>query len=94
MESSPSLTIGLQAFQQAKQLVTNLASDIHSTSVATKGNAHIGNDVSVNDNSIRKLPELNLSLVNLRVVEHHAKASSEIIKNAVQAFGTLLDIRA
>jgi hypothetical protein len=94
MKSSSSLITGLQAFQRAKQSVTNLASDIHSTKVTTKGNAHIGNDVSVNGNSMRKVPELNPSLVNLRVAEHHAKASSEIIKNAIQALGTLLDIRA
>ena len=94
MGYSPSLTTGLQAFQQAKQSVTNLASDTHSTKVTTKGNVHIGNDVSVNGNSMRKIPEFNSSFVQLKVAQHHAKGSSEIIKNAVQVLGTLVDIRA
>ena len=43
---------------------------------------------------MQEVPELNQSIVNLKVAEYQAKASSEVIKSADDALGTLLDVTA
>ena len=40
------------------------------------------------------MPDLNQAIVNLKVAEFQAKASTEVIRSADDSLGTLLDVTA
>jgi len=42
---------------------------------------------------LSQLPDINQSIVDLKVAEFQAKASTEVIKTADENLGTLLDVR-
>ncbi|MGB0938559.1 MAG: hypothetical protein ACPGTQ_13950 [Colwellia sp.] len=52
------------------------------------------NDLSSSDSSSSQLNEISQALVDLKVAEHQAKASAEVIKSADESLGTLLDVTA
>ena len=60
--------------------------------LATKKN-EVNTEVN-NQNNTSELPDLNQAIVNLKVAEFQAKASTEVIKSADDSLGTLLDVTA
>ena len=53
----------------------------------------VNTEVSNPSNNL-ELPDLNQAIVNLKVADFQAKASTEVIKSADDSLGTLLDVIA
>jgi hypothetical protein len=51
-------------------------------------------DVTSTVSKSNSVPDLNQSIVNLKVAEFQAKASTEVIRSADEGLGTLIDITA
>ena len=100
MEIPSALNSGLQGLQNARATADQAASDIvASTSLRTEPQKNPANDGEVNTevskpNSNLEVPDLNQAIVTLKVAEYQAKASTEVIKSADDALGTLLDVTA
>jgi len=91
---------GLQGLQSARATADQAAADIvASTTSSTEPqdnpakNGEVNTEVN-NVNSNVELPDLNQAIVNLKVAEFQAKASTEVIKSADDSLGTLLDVTA
>lgn len=91
MEVQSAFTSGVQGFQKATETANQAAADI-------VANTTISDEASVvsstSANNEQKIPELNQSIVDLKVAEYQAKASAEVIKTADDNLGTLLDVTA
>tara|TARA_B100000767_G_scaffold254440_1_gene259844 strand:+ start:233 stop:517 length:285 start_codon:yes stop_codon:yes gene_type:complete len=94
MEIPLAMNSGLEGFQNSRQLADKSAADIVSNIATTNDSSSTGNQTSINNNIKQEMPELNQSIVNLKVAEYQARASSEVIKSADDALGTLLDVTA
>jgi hypothetical protein len=94
MEIPSAMNSGLEGFQNSRQLADKSAADIVSNIATTNDSSSTGNQTSINNNIKQEMPELNQSIVNLKVAEYQARASSEVIKSADDALGTLLDVTA
>jgi hypothetical protein len=97
MDVSSTINSGLQGLQNARQLVDKSAADITNEIVTTNSindDTATSKQTSLNNSRQQEVPELNQSIVNLKVAEYQAKASSEVIKSADDALGTLLDVTA
>ncbi len=104
MEIQSAFNSGVQGFQKASETVTQEASNIaESTAIedatAVQAAATAPEPESADsstggslDSSAGSTPDLNQSLVNLKVAEYQAKASAEVIKTADENLGTLLDV--
>ena len=97
MEVPLAANSGLQGFQNARQLAERSAAEIANNTITT--DSSINENVAmkqliINNNSQQEVPEINQSMVNLKVAEYQAKSSSEVIKSADDALGTLLDVTA
>ena len=91
MEIQSAFNSGVQGVQRATQAADQAASDIAAESTA----AHEADAVSTAPvSNEQKVPDLNQSIVDLKVAEHQAKASTEVIKTADDSLGTLLDVTA
>ena len=100
MEIQSAFNTGVQGFQNARESAEQAAADIvASTSLSntdrqnTSGaetNTEVTNQVATNT----EVPDLNQSIVDLKVAEFQAKASAEVIKSADDSLGTLLDVTA
>ena len=91
MEIQSAFNSGIQGLQKATEVADQAAADI----VAQTGAAREVDVVSqAAVSSEQKIPNLNQSIVDLKVAEHQAKASTEIIKTADDSLGTLLDVTA
>ena len=91
MEIQSAFNSGVQGIQRATEAADRAAVDIvaetgAANEVAAASQAPVSNE--------RKVPDLNQSLVDLKVAEHQAKASTEVIKSADDSLGTLLDVTA
>jgi hypothetical protein len=91
---------GLQGLQNARATADQAAADIvASTTSSTEPqdnpakNGEVNTEVN-NVNSNVELPDLNQAIVNLKVAEFQAKASTEVIKSADDSLGTLIDVTA
>lgn len=91
---------GLQGLQNARATADQAAADIvASTTLSDEplknpaNNVEVNTEVSNPSNNI-ELPDLNQAIVNLKVAEYQAKASTEVIKSADDSLGTLLDVTA
>jgi hypothetical protein len=104
MEISSALNSGLQGLQNSRATADQAAEDIvASTTLSTESknnpasfsasNGEVNTEVS-NPNSNVEVPDLNQAIVTLKVAEYQAKASTEVIKSADDALGTLLDVTA
>ena len=100
MEISSAMNSGLQGLQSARATADQAAADIvASTTSSTEPqdspakNGEVNTEVN-NVNSNVELPDLNQAIVNLKVAEFQAKASTEVIKSADDSLGTLLDVTA
>ena len=100
MEISSAMNSGLQGLQSARATADQAAADIvASTTTNTGPQDNPGNNGEVNTevnnvNSNVELPDLNQAIVNLKVAEFQAKASTEVIKSADDSLGTLIDVTA
>lgn len=100
MEIQSAFNAGVQGFQNAKASTDQAASDIVANTALRAEpltNSVDTNEVNTEVNSARSATEvtdLNQSIVNLKVAEYQAKASTEVIKSADDSLGTLLDVTA
>ncbi|MDO6445408.1 hypothetical protein Q4493_06405 [Colwellia sp. 1_MG-2023] len=84
---------GVEGFQKATESATQAASDIAHIAHDHAAEFHVDdNDVTDEKSASDDTPNLNQSLVELKVAEHQAKASAHVIKTADEALGTLLDV--
>jgi uncharacterized protein (UPF0333 family) len=95
---------GIQGFQQAQQSSNNAAQNIvESTAYSAEDfrynqqladNAdNVNNSNNIDSTTSRAAaPDLNQSLIDLKVAEYQAKASAQVIKTADDALGNLLDV--
>ena len=102
MEIQSAFNSGVQGFQNATDKASQAATDIAaSTAVNTEQkstvdpeqnslNLEVSSEVVTN----KSLPDLNQSIVDLKVAEYQAKSSAEVIKSADESLGTLLDVVA
>ncbi len=91
MEVQSAFTSGIQGFQKATETANQAALDIV-TNTTNSDEARVDSQASVNNE--QKIPELNQSIVDLKVAEYQAKASAQVIKTADDNLGTLLDVTA
>ena len=96
MEIQSAFNSGVQGFQKATETANQAAADIvANTTVAETTVAQEADAVSKAPvSNERQIPELNQSIVDLKVAEYQAKASAEVIKTADDNLGTLLDVTA
>lgn len=95
MEIQSAFNSGVQGFQKATVEASKAAENIVAETSASR-------DESVNTeltsqtaaNNTQKLPELNQSIVELKVAEFQAKSSAQVIKTADEVLGTLVDVTA
>ncbi len=91
MEVQSAFTSGIAGFQKATETANQAALDIV-TNTTNSDEARVDSQASVNNE--QKIPELNQSIVDLKVAEYQAKASAQVIKTADDNLGTLLDVTA
>ena len=104
MEIQSAFNSGLQGLQNARATADQAAADIvANTTFQTENDAEQVNaegtntevSTEINQTSSRNdVPDLNQSIVNLKVAEFQAKASTEVIRSADDSLGTLLDVTA
>jgi hypothetical protein len=105
MEIQSAFNSGLQGLQQARTTADKAAADIvanttfqrensteQANAVAT--NTEVSTEINNQASSKNDIPDLNQSIVNLKVAEFQAKASTEVIRSADDSLGTLLDVTA
>jgi hypothetical protein len=91
MEIQSAFNSGVQGLQRSTESADQAAADI----VAETGAAHEAEAVNQTPASNEQtVPDLNKAIVDLKVAEHQAKASTEVIKTADDSLGTLLDVTA
>jgi phage terminase Nu1 subunit (DNA packaging protein) len=91
MEIQSAFNSGVQGLQRSTEVADQAAADIVAQTTAAQ-EADVVNQAP--ENTDRKVPDLNQSIVDLKVAEHQAKASTEVIKTADDSLGTLLDVTA
>ena len=91
MEIQSAFNSGVQGLQKATEAADQAAEDIVAQTGAPR-EVDVVSQAAVS--SEQKIPNLNQSIVDLKVAEHQAKASTEIIKTADDSLGTLLDVTA
>jgi hypothetical protein len=100
VEIPSALNSGLQGLQNARATADQAATDIvASTNLSTETQKNPANNGEVNTevskpNTNLEVPDLNQAIVNLKVAEFQAKSSTEVIRSADDALGTLLDVTA
>jgi len=104
VEIQSAFNAGVQGFQKATETVTQEATNIaesvaiedatavQAAATAPETESTDNNTGSTLASSSDDTPDLNQSLVNLKVAEYQAKASAEVIKTADENLGTLLDV--
>jgi len=99
VEIPSALNSGIQGLQNARAAADQAATDIvANTALSTEqqsnpDNSEVNTEVSDSSNNL-ELPDLNQAIVNLKVAEFQAKASTEVIRSADDSLGTLLDVTA
>lgn len=100
MEIQSAFNTGVQGFQNARENAEQAAADIvASTSLSNTDSqnatgAEVNTEVANQPVTNNEVPDLNQSIVDLKVAEFQAKASAEVIKSADDSLGTLLDVTA
>jgi hypothetical protein len=102
MDIPSAFNSGLQGLQNAKVTANEAATDIAANTALSSdqqrdsANSNTGevNTEVTSPNSRQELPDLNQAVVNLKVAEFQAKASTEVIRSADDSLGTLLDVTA
>ena len=100
MDIPSAFNSGLQGLQNAKVTANEAAADIVANTTLSSeqqnssANTSEVNTEVTNPNNNQELPDLNQAIVNLKVAEFQAKASTEVIRSADDSLGTLLDVTA
>ena len=89
MEIQSAFNSGVQGLQKATKAADQAAADIVASTSAVR---EADNVSQAPVNTEQDIPDLNRSIVELKVAEHQAKASIEVIKTADDSLGTLLDV--
>jgi len=95
MEIQSAFNAGLEGFQKATDKANEAAANIAAqTSVSSSDLQSNPNTAALETSeSSTEFTSINQSIVDLKVAEFQAKASSEVIKTADENLGTLLDVR-
>ncbi|TYK66579.1 hypothetical protein [Colwellia echini] len=72
----------------------NTAQKAQSVNNSETNNSEVNTEVVNSAAKSADIPNLNQSIVDLKVAEYQTKASTEVIKSADDALGTLLDVTA
>lgn len=91
MEIQSAFNSGIQGFQKATEATNQAAADIVAETSINRDESAISQNPTNNE---QKIPDLNQSIVNLKVAEFQAKSSAQVIKTADEVLGTLVDITA
>lgn len=91
MEIQSAFNSGVQGLQRSTEAADQAAADIAAETTASQEAEAVSEAPLRNE---QKVPDLNQSIVDLKVAEHQAKASTEVIKTADDSLGTLLDVTA
>ncbi|OUR60733.1 hypothetical protein A9Q74_12250 [Colwellia sp. 39_35_sub15_T18] len=99
MEIQSAFNSGVQGFQTATEEANKAAANIVANTVNTD---EINEETALETpgastsgaSSEKDIPDLNQSIVDLKVAEFQAKASTQVIKSADESLGTLLDVIA
>jgi hypothetical protein len=96
MEIQSAFNSGIQGLQKATNEAGKAAANIAAeTSARRDQNIITDTDISQTVTSKeQKIPELNKSIVDLKVAEFQAKSSVQVIKTADDVLGTLIDVSA
>lgn len=96
MEIQSAFSAGVQGFQKANSDANEAAAAIASATTrseeAAVQNADASSAQSLNSNN--DVTDVNQEIVNLKVAEHQANASAQVIKSADESLGTLIDVTA
>lgn len=98
MDVQSAFNSGLQGFQKATESANQAASDIahsthfHANETQTNESSASESSSTASNSTSNNIPNLNQSIVDLKVAEHQAKASANVIKTADETLGTLLDV--
>jgi hypothetical protein len=96
MEIQSAFNSGIQGFQQATDDVSKAAANIAAETIASSHESSINQTTSTQlpVASEQKIPDLNQSIVDLKVAEFQAKSSAQVIITADEVLGTLFDVTA
>mgnify|MGYP005987708857 CR=1 FL=1 len=101
MEIQSAFNSGVQGFQKATEMANQAAVNIVAettaaldSSISEVNGQNTASFSSESFNNANKVPELNQSIVELKVAEYQAKSATEVIKTADESLGTLLDVTA
>lgn len=96
MEIQSAFNSGIQGFQQATEDVSQAAANIAAETIASNDESSI-NQTATSQVAVaneQKIPDLNQSIVDLKVAEFQAKSSAQVIITADEVLGTLFDVTA
>ncbi len=92
MEIQSAFNSGVQGLQKASEEVTESAREIARETAASE-QSEVDNSTPSLQTAETATTGLTESLVNLKVAEVQARASTDVIKTADENLGTLLDVR-
>ena len=96
MEIQSAFNSGIQGLQKATNEANKAAANI-AAEMSARRDQNIINDTEISQtvtSKEQKIPELNKSIVDLKVAEFQAKSSVQVIKTADDVLGTLIDVSA
>lgn len=96
MEIQSAFNSGVQGFQKATEGANQAAANIAAETTINRDENVTSQAVSSQTviSKEQKIPDLNQSIVDLKVAEFQAKSSTQVIKTADEALGTLVDVTA
>lgn len=100
MEIQSAFNAGVEGFQKATERANEAAINIASSTLATNAveNTSQGERTletqSAQVSAPTNVTDINNELVELKVAEHQAKASAEVVQTADEVLGTLIDVTA
>lgn len=95
MDIQSAFNTGVQGFQNATEKANEAATNIAANTLSNEATDVAESAAKTNPSSNQdNVPDLNQSIVDLKVAEFQAKASSQVIQSADETLGTLLDVTA
>jgi hypothetical protein len=96
MEIQSAFNSGVQGFQKATEEASQAAANIAAETTANRDESVITETTTSQTlaSNTQKIPDLNQSIVDLKVAEFQAKSSAQVIKTADEVLGTLVDVTA
>jgi len=95
MEIQSAFNSGIQGFQKATEQANQAAENIAAETTANRDESVTTETTSQSlASNTQKIPDLNQSIVDLKVAEFQAKSSAQVIKTADEVLGTLVDVTA